>query len=402
MRNREETKGRRLRAGKIPGAAKIRCSTAEQVGMKSAVTMREIAAQAGVSVGTVSHVINGTAGVRELLRQRVLAAISKLGYQPSQLGRALRRNQTAMVGMIIPDITNPFFPAVVRGVEDIAYRHSYRLVLCNTDNDPAKEASYLNELCSYRPAGLLLIPAAGTRITAQLTLLARAGPPVVCVDRRPAQWQGDSVVVANESGARAAARHLLELGHRCLGVISGPLHLTNAVERLNGFRCGLQQAGVILPSEYVQEARFDRQSGYQAALRLLRMLPRPTAIFAGNDLMALGVLLAARELNLRCPQDLSIVGFDSFEFDEFTEPTLTSVYQPGYQMGAAAANLLMERIHGSTARAKSLVLPSELKCRASSGPAPDHLPVHVGERARPASVSGSRRSGRHRPLAKPK
>lgn len=362
--------------------------------MKSAVTMREIAARAGVSVGTVSHVINGTAGVREPLRERVLAAIANLGYQPSQLGRALRRNQTAMLGMIIPDVTNPFFPAVVRGVEDIAYKHSYRLVLCNTDNDPAKEASYLNELCSYRPAGLLLIPAAETKLACQLKLLATTGPPVVCVDRRPTQWLGDSVVVANESGARAAARHLLELGHRRMGVISGPLHLTNAVERLNGFRTALQEAGIVLASEYVQEARFDRQSGYQAALRLLRMLPRPTAIFACNDLMALGVLVAARELNLRCPQDLSIVGFDSFEFDEFTEPSLTSVYQPGYQLGAAAANLLMERIQGSTAPAQSLVLDTELKCRSSSGPPPQYpeeRPARGAKDPLPSAISSRNR-----------
>jgi DNA-binding LacI/PurR family transcriptional regulator len=370
--------------------------------MKSAVTMREIAARAGVSVGTVSHVINGTAGVREPLRQRVLAAINKLGYQPSQLGRALRRNQTAMLGMIIPDVTNPFFPAVVRGVEDIAYKHSYRLVLCNTDNDPAKEASYLNELCSYRPAGLLLIPAAGSRISAQLRLLVSTGPPAVCVDRRPADWQGDSVVVANERGAHAAARHLLEHGHRCIAVICGPRQLTNAAERLNGFRGALQEAGVALPAEYVQEARFDRQSGYQAALRLLRMLPRPTAIFACNDLMALGVLLAARELNLRCPQDLSIVGFDSFEFDEFTEPTLTSVYQPGYQLGAAAATLLMERIHGLTGQAKSLVLLTELKCRASSGPPPKSWQDREAEPASRASGSDSWSRRPQRPLRKQK
>jgi LacI family transcriptional regulator len=238
--------------------------------------MRQIAEQADVSIGTVSHVINGTAKVREKLRLRVLDAIRNLGYQPSQLGRGLRRNQTSMLGMIIPDVTNPFFPAVVRGVEDVAYKRSYRVVLCNTDNDPQKETSYLNELRSYRPAGLLVIPAAESHITALLRSLVSSGPPVVCVDRRPAGWDGDVVVVANEEGSYAATRHLLRMGHQHLAVITGPLHLTNAFERLKGFRRALDEARVSIESEYVQEARFDRPSGYQAALRLLRMVPRTT------------------------------------------------------------------------------------------------------------------------------
>ena len=331
-------------------------------------TMRQIAERADVSIGTVSHVINGTAKVREKLRLRVLEAIRSLGYQPSQLGRGLRRNQTSMLGMIIPDVTNPFFPAVVRGVEDVAYKRSYRVVLCNTDNDPHKETSYLNELRSYRPAGLLVIPAAESHITALLRSLASSGPPVVCVDRRPAGWDGDVVVVANEEGSYAATRHLLRMGHKHLAVITGPLHLTNASERLKGFRRALDEARVSIESEYVQEARFDRPSGYQAALRLLRMVPRPTAIFACNDLMALGVFLAARELNVACPEELSIVGFDNLDFAEFTAPALTTVHQPGYQLGATAARLLLERIDGLKQRPKKVVLQTELKVRNSTAP----------------------------------
>ena len=330
--------------------------------------MRQIAERAAVSIGTVSHVINGTAKVREKLRARVVEAIRSLGYQPSQLARGLRRNQTSMLGMIIPDVTNPFFPGVVRGVEDVAYKRSYRVVLCNTDNDPHKETSYLNELRSYRPAGLLVIPAAESHIAAQLRLLATSGPPVVCIDRRPTGWDGDVVVVANEAGSYAATRHLLRMGHRNLAVITGPLHLTNAAERLKGFRRALDDAQVSIEPEYVQEARFDRQSGYQAALRLLRMLPRPTAIFACNDLMALGVLLAARELNVVCPDELSIVGFDNLDFTEFTAPGLTTVHQSGYQLGATAARLLLERIDGSKRRIKKVVLPTELKIRYSASP----------------------------------
>jgi LacI family transcriptional regulator len=327
--------------------------------------MRQIAERADVSIGTVSHVINDTAKVREKLRQRVMDAIQSLGYQPSQLARGLRRNQTNIVVMIMPDITNPFFPAVVRGVEDVAYKHSLRLVLCNTDNDPGKETSYLNELRSYRPAGWLVIPAADSEMTAQLRSTAASGTPVVCIDRQPPGWKGDVVLVANEDGSHNATQHLLRMGHRQLAVITGPLHLTNAVDRLKGFKRALAEAKVPIEPEYIQEAQFNRQSGYQAATRLLRMLPRPTAIFACNDLMAMGVLLAARELGLHCPEDVSIVGFDDLDFAEFTAPALTSVHQPGYQLGTTAARLLLDRIEGSKEPAQKITLPSELKIRHS-------------------------------------
>lgn len=331
--------------------------------MNPSVTMRQIAERASVSIGTVSHVINGTAAVREKLRERVLEAIRSLGYQPSQLARGLRRNQTSMLVMMIPDITNPFFPAVVRGVEDVAYKSALRLVLCNTDNDPRKEISYLNEMRAYRPAGWLVIPSVDSDIAAHFR--AGVGPPVVCVDRQARQWRGDVALVANEEGAYNATRHLLRMGHRHIAVITGPLHLANAVERLEGFKRALAEANLQLQPDYIQEARFERNSGYQAAIRLLRMLPRPTGIFACNDLMALGVFLAARELGLHCPEDISIVGFDNLDFAEFTAPALTTVHQPGYQLGTAAARLLVERIHGSKQPARKVVLPTELKMRNS-------------------------------------
>ena len=331
-------------------------------------TMRQIAERADVSIGTVSHVINGTANVRDKLRLRVLEAIRSLGYHPSQLGRGLRRKKTTMLGMIIPDITNPFFPAVVRGVEDVAYKRSYRVVLCNTDNDPKKEISYLNDLQAYSPAGLLVIPAAESHITTLLRSVATSGPPVVCIDRRPTGWNGDVVVVANEEGSYAATQHLLRMGHKHLAVITGPVHLTNAVERLKGFRRALAEERVPIEPEYIQEARFDRRSGYPAAMRLLRLVPRLTAIFACTDLMALSVCLAARELSLACPDDLSIVGFDDLDFAEFTDTALTTVHQPGYQLGATAARLLLERIDGSKQRTKRVVLSTELMVRQSASP----------------------------------
>lgn len=328
-----------------------------------AVTVRQIAETAAVSIGTVSHVLNGSARVAEPRRKRVLDAIRKLGYQPSELARGLRRNATSLLGMIIPDIANPFFPGIVRGAEDIACQAGYRLILCNSDNDEAKELSYLNDLRSFRPSGLMIIPSG----TAMLTFGPSDGN-VVMVDRCPAEWKGDVITVDNEGGGYQVGRHLIGLGHRNLAVVAGPLTVTSAADRLRGFRRALAEAGIKMSSEYVQEARFNTESGYSAAIRLLKMLPRPTAIFAGNDLLACGTLSAAEHLRMRCPEDLSVVGFDNLEWGEHTAPALTTVHQSGYQIGATACRVLLDRIADQSKPPAKLVLATELKVRNSTAP----------------------------------
>src|ERR1700728_342133 len=333
--------------------------------------MKDIARIAGVSLGTVSNVLNETAGVREPVRQRVLQAIQAAGYPPSQLARALRRDKTNMIGMIIPDITNPFFPAVVRGAEDVAFSNGYRLVLCNTDNDHSKELVHLNELRTYLPTGLIVIPSNFSDLTAQAEIYRKAGTGVVCIDRLPKNWSGDSVTADNEAGAYNATRFLLQMKHTKLAAITGPLHLTNAKERLDGFRRAVHESRLRLAPEYIQETTFDKQGGYSKALILLRLVPRPTAIFAGNDMIALGALLAIREAGLRCPEDVSLMGFDDLDIAEITNPSLSSVSQSGYQLGTTAARILLDRIQGDTGPAKHFILETSLKLRDSiSPPAP--------------------------------
>ncbi len=334
------------------------------------ITMRQIATRARVSVGTVSHVINNTARVREPVRRRVLEAIERLGYQPSLLARGLRRNQTTIIGVIIPDISNPFFPLVVRGVEDIAYQNSYQLMLCNADNDAHKEQVYFDELRAYRMAGLIVIPSADSKL---VSAAASGGGelPVICLDRCPEGWKGDSITVDNSEGAYQATRYLLELGHRRIAAIAGQLHVTSAVERLKGFKQALREDGISIAPEYIQEGRFDRLSGYEKGLMMLQFSPRPTAIFAANDLVALGVLAALRELGLRCPEDVSLVGFDDLELASFTNPALTTVAQPAYQMGARAAGLLFERLRGEDLLPQHIVMKAALKVRDSTA-APPH------------------------------
>jgi len=335
---------------------------------KAMANMKEIAKLANVSLGTVSHVLNNTVKVREPLRQRVLQAVQAAGYQPSQLARGLRRDKTNMIGMIIPDITNPFFPAVVRGAEDVAFSNGFRLILCNTDNDHSKELLHLKELRTYLPAGLIVIPSNFSDLAAQVEAYCRAGTGVVCIDRLPKNWGGDSVTTDNEKGAYNATRYLLQLGHTRLAMISGPLHLTNANDRLAGFRRALREAKLRLAPEYTQETTFDKQGGHSKALVLLRLIPRPTAIFAGNDMIALGALMAIRELGLGCPEDVSLIGFDDLDLAEATNPALTSVSQSGYQLGTAAASILVDRIRGNSGPIKHVVLQTQLKLRDSVAP----------------------------------
>ncbi|QNI38573.1 LacI family DNA-binding transcriptional regulator [Edaphobacter sp. 4G125] len=335
--------------------------------------MHDIARMAGVSLGTVSHVLNNTAKVREPKRTRVLEAVQSVGYQPSQLARGLRRDTTNTIGMIIPDITNPFFPAVVRGAEDVAFSNGYRLILCNTDNDHSKEIIHLNELRTYLPAGLIVIPSNFSELAKQAESYRQAGTGVVCVDRLPKNWSGDSVTANNEAGAYNATRHLLQLGHTRLATITGPLHLTNSKERLAGFKRALKEAKLHLSPEYSQETSFDKQGGHAKTLILLRLIPRPTAIFAGNDLIALGALLAVREVGLRCPEDVSIMGFDDLDLAETTNPSLSSVSQSGYQLGTTAARLLLDRRQGDDSPAKHVVLETLLKLRHSAAPPPQTL-----------------------------
>jgi len=332
--------------------------------------MKEIAKLAGVSLGTVSHVLNGTVPVREALRKRVMAAVKKTGYQPSQLARGLRREKTNILAMIVPDILNPFFPGIVRGAEDVAFANGFRLVLCNTDNNHAKEVAHLNALQTYLPSGLIVIPSDASDLTAQTQSYRDSGAAVICLDRIPRNWEGDSVTVNNSAGAASAASYLIALGHRNLAAIAGPLSLVNSQQRLKGFKGALRQANIELPAGYVQETGFDRAGGYAKARILLNMMPRPTAIMCFNDLIALGALMAIHESNLRCPEDVSLIGFDGLDLTETTTPQISSVYQSPYQMGAEGANLVLERLKNQLAAPHKVVLKTELRVRDSVGPAP--------------------------------
>lgn len=334
---------------------------------RSMATVKEIAERAGVSIGTVSNVLNGLPSVREGARQRVLKAVVDLGYQPSLLGRALRKDKTNMIVMIVPDITNPFFPGAVRGAEDVAFRHGFRLVLCNSDNDVNKEATYIHEMRTYRPSGLILVPADLSKATEEAKAYLRAGSSVVYMDRIPAKWRGDSVTSAHEEGAYLATKHLIDLGHKRIATIAGPLTLSSAFARLNGYRRAMKEAGLPLLPEYVQEAEFNKAAGYKGAKMLISQRKRPTALFAANDLIAFGALAAVREAGMRCPEDVSVIGFDNLDDSNITVPALTTVEQFAYEVGASAAEIVVQRNNGDSAPPKHVLLSPKLLVKESTG-----------------------------------
>jgi LacI family transcriptional regulator len=329
-------------------------------------TIKEIAETAGVSIGTVSNVLNNLPTVREAARKRVLEAIDELGYQPSLLGRALRKDKTSMIVMIVPDITNPFFPGLVRGAEDKAFESSFRLVLCNSDNDVTKEATYIREMYAYRPSGLIIVPADPSKGADETKVYQKAGAGVVYVDRIPTKWRGDSVTSDHEHGAFVATKHLIALGHKRIATIAGPLSGPSAQSRLTGFRRAMESEGLRIPAEYVEQAEFNKAAGHEKAVKLLRLRQRPTAIFAANDLIAFGVLTALRAVGLRCPEDVSLVGFDNLDDSDVTVPRLSTVDQFAYQLGARAVETVVARARGEGGSPRCLLLSPELCIKDST------------------------------------
>lgn len=333
-------------------------------------TIKEIAERADVSIGTVSNVLNGLPSVRDAARKRVLEAIEALDYRPSLLGRALRKDRTNMIVMIVPDITNPFFPDAVRGAEDIAFKNGFRLVLCNSDNSFAKESTYIREMQTYRPSGLIVVPSDLSRSADEVRAYLEDGACVVYVDRIPAKWKGDSVTSNHEEGAFTATSHLIALGHRRIATITGPHAGPSAVARRKGFERAMRSARLPVPPGFVQEAVFNKAAGYEKARVLLRLKNRPTAIFAANDLIAFGVLAALREMKLRCPEDVSLVGFDNLDDSDVTVPALTTVDQFAYQIGVTAAQTVVDRMRSGDGATRHVLLTPELRVKESTAPPP--------------------------------
>lgn len=327
-------------------------------------TIKDVAERAGVSIATVSHVINKTRYVSEELQARVRQAMEELGYQPNAIARSLRRKETHTIGLIIPDNSNPFFAEVARGIEDFGFQNGYSVILCNSDGDLKKELAYIGVLTSKRVDGIVFI-AATAKAEHIKPFLGEI--PLVIVDRKMPDLEADSVLVDNFGGGYAATRHLIDLGHRKIGCITGPPDLAPSADRVAGYKQALKDHGLQPLDELIVEGDFRYQSGNEGMRRLLDLEPPPTAVFACNDVMAIGAMKAAQDQGLRVPEDIAIVGFDDITLASFTNPTLTSVKQPKYEMGKIALELLFQRISSSDLQGRQeIILDTTLVVREST------------------------------------
>jgi LacI family transcriptional regulator len=329
-------------------------------------TIIEVAKRAGVSVGTVSNVIRGNARVGREFRERVEAAIRELDYHPNEIARSLKANQTYMLGMVVPDITNPFFPEIIRGAEDKALERRYLLVTANTDEQIERERSIVSALRSRRVDGLLLACAPGED-GGHLRRMMEAGISIVCLDRAPVGVKVDTVLLDNVRGGEDCMRHLLRVGYRNIAIITGPLELQTARERLRGYENALAEAEVKVSKDLILEGDFREESGYRLAKDLLLRRFPPSAIFVCNGVMTLGVLQALEELGMHPPDDVGLASFDDLAGDRSFYPKLTVVAQPGYDIGARGATLLMDRIEGKmTGKPVVVRMPPTLIVREST------------------------------------
>lgn len=326
-------------------------------------TIRDVATAAGVSPATVSRVLNGRTDVNADLRERVHTAVSSLGYRPNGAARSLRTRATTVLGVVISDITNPFFTSMVRGIEDAAQAAGYSVVLANTDEDPEKEARSLEVAAAEQMAGVVLSPASGT--AGRLAVLRERNIPVVTIDRRLRGADVDSVTVNNFQAAFEATIHLVEQGCRRIGFVAGPKSTTTGSRRLAGYRAALRAAKLRDDEKLVVSGDF-RVEGGRAATRELIARDGLDALFVANNLMTIGALEALAETGHRVPADLAVVGFDDMSWASAMRPPLTVVTQPTYEIGQRTADLLLRRVRGEVFPPQHMVLPATLVIRASS------------------------------------
>ena len=330
-----------------------------------AASISDVARESGVSIFTVSAVVNNKAHVGKNLRERVEDAIRKLNYRPNLIARSLIKQKTQTIGMIVPDIANPFFPMVVRGAEDAALKQGYNLLLCNSDDTLQKEESAIELLLSKRVDGILLTKAAGDLSPSLRQMIKEVNIPFVLVMRTYPQLTKDAVISDDYRGAYEAVCHLARSGRRRIGLISGPLKISNAKERWRGFRHALEETKLPYEPNLVVEGDYRIESGFRAGHALLSH--RPDGIYVANHLMTIGLLKAVEEMGLSCPEDFGLVSFDDYPWLGVFRPRLTTVELPKHQLGSEAATLLIERIGGNHGKPVLKKLAPELRIRESCG-----------------------------------
>lgn len=330
------------------------------------VTIRDVAKRAGVSAITVSRVINSSGVVNTATRERINRAIEEMGYVPNSLAKSFRSKQTCLIALVVSDITNPFWTTIARGVEDTSEKNGFHVILCNSDENPEKEANYLNVLLQRRVDGIIIAPT--TNDKNQFLMLKRHALPCVLLDRRVDGFKCDTVVSAGREGARKMTHHLLRLGYRRVAIVAGPPTISTAQERVEGYRQALQENQVPIDASLIVRDTYRQDSGYESVKQLLKQESRPEAIFAGNNFIAIGALHAIRELGLRIPEDVALAGFDDIPQGSLISPALTVVSQPAYEMGVSATESLISRLSGKyRGRPRDIVFDTSIIIRESCG-----------------------------------
>lgn len=327
-------------------------------------TIYDVARLAAVSPATVSRVLNGRGDVNPELARRVEQSVRKLNYRPNGVARNLRRKVAAVWALVISDIENPHFTALVRGVEDVARANGHSVVLCNTDEDLERERAYIDVALSERMAGVVISPASDRQ--SALGPLLDAGVPAVTIDRRLRSSPVSSVVVSNRRGGYEATAHLAAQGYRRIACVAGPLRTTTAAQRLAGYRAALGEVGLPADKALVRVADYKEAGGAAAVADLLRQSNPPDAIFVTNSLMTMGALRALGEAGVTIGAEVGIVGFDDLPWAPLVSPSLSTVAQPTYELGRAAAEMLVQQAADPGAKVRSVTLPTELRVRGSS------------------------------------
>lgn len=327
------------------------------------VRISDVARRADVSVATVSRVLTKKTPVSQELSDRVLKAVEELGYRPSRVAQSLRKKISSVLGLIISDIQNPFFTSLVRAVEDAAFQYKYGIFLCNSDEDAAKENFYIDLMISEQVSGVVISPAQERNNPSKK--LIDAGIPVVAVDRRMLDLEVDTVVIDNVESSRALVNHLIEDGHTRIGAILGSDTITTGRERRLGYMAALADHNIPPEKELILTGQPKKEYGYSFTNQLLGSKNPPTAIFAGNNLLAMGALTAIQEKGLVIPDQIALVAFDDLDWTSLVRPAITVVKQPTYRLGAAATDLLLKRINDYDRPITEVVLKPPLCIRQS-------------------------------------
>lgn len=327
-------------------------------------TIYDVARLASVSAATVSRVLNDKGDVNPDMARRVRESVDMLGYKPNGVARNLRRKRAAVWALIISDIENPHFTALVRGVEDVARASGHSVVLCNSDEELDKERDYLEVALAERMAGVVISPSSDR--DSVLGPLVDGGVPVVTIDRRLRHSPVSSVVVTNRKGAQQATEHLVQAGYQRIACVTGPQRTTTATQRLAGYRAALTAAGRPADSRLVRMADYKQAGGAEAVRSLLALPEPPDALFLANSLMTMGALRALAEARVEVGAEMGVVGFDDLPWASLIRPALTAVAQPTYDLGRAAADMLLERSADPAAPVRTVSLPTRLIVRDSS------------------------------------